>query len=155
MVNDREVEKALLEIRQNLQAEIDARAATGVAPNVQVLWQLESHLTVTERAWSRLPPLVSNRQGWRAQIELWFKRLLKRATHWYVWEQINFNAATNESLHTVRMALARQEQQQSALRTQLEELAANIRRLETVNAEPEELRQSTQGEGAFPSDGGE
>ncbi|HKP73547.1 MAG TPA: hypothetical protein VJT82_11455 [Pyrinomonadaceae bacterium] len=122
MAHDPEVEKVLLEIRQNLHAEIDARAERDVAPNLQVLSQLESHLTVTGRAWSRLPPVSSNRHGWRAQVELWLKRQLKRATRWYVWEQLNFNAATNDALRAIQTALANQEKQHASLRAELEEL---------------------------------
>jgi hypothetical protein len=29
---------------------------------------------------------------------LWIKRLLKRATHWYTWEQVNFNSSVDSSL---------------------------------------------------------
>ncbi len=139
-----EVEKVLHEIRQNLRAEIDARTERAVAPNLQALSQLESHLSVTKRTWSRLPPLMSNRQGWMARVEIWLKRQIKRATHWYVWEQVNFNAATNDALRTVMTALANQEKEQATLRAQLDELSANIRGLKTNNAERERLQQSPQ-----------
>jgi len=141
---DAEVEKVLHEIRQNLRAEIDAQTARAVAPNLQALSQLESHLSVTERTWNRLPPLISNRLGWKAQVELWCKRQLKRATHWYVWEQVNFNAATNDALRTVMTALANQEKEQATLRAELEELRANIQGLKTKNAEREPLQQTPQ-----------
>jgi len=141
---DAEVEKALHEIRQNLRAEIDARTERAVAPNLQILSQLESHLSVTERTWSRLPPLMSNRQGWMARVEIWFKRQIKRATHWYVWEQVNFNAATDDALRTVMAALAHQEKEQAALRAQLDELSANLQGWKNVSAERERLQRSTQ-----------
>ena len=37
---------------------------------------INSYLTTTGRAWDRLPPLVSNRSGLSARIELWLKRNL-------------------------------------------------------------------------------
>ena len=63
---------------------------------------IESYLTTTARAWDRLPPLVSNRSGLIARVELWLKRQLKRATHWYTWEQVNFNAAVHHALRDLR-----------------------------------------------------
>lgn len=141
---DAEVEKVLHEIRQNLRAERDTRTERAVAPNLHTLSQLESHLSVTERTWSRLPPLMSNRQGWKARVEIWIKRQLKRATRWYVWEQVHFNAATNDALRIVLTALAKQEKEQAILRAQLDELSASIRGLKTNNAEREQLQQPTQ-----------
>jgi len=141
---DAEVEKVLHEIQQNLRAEIDARTERAVAPNLQALSQLESHLSVTERTWSRLPPLMSNRRGWKAKVEIWLKRQLKRATRWYVWEQVNFNAATNDALRTIMTALANQEQEQATLRARLDELSAHIEGLRTNDAERERSQQSTQ-----------
>jgi hypothetical protein len=134
---DAEVERVLLEIRQNLSAEIDSRAELAVAPNLQVLMQLESYLSVTERAWSQLPPVMSDRQGWQAHIEIWVKRQVKRATRWYVWEQINFNAATNEALRKATTALAHQQREQAALRAQLAELNAEVQSLRKINARGE------------------
>ena len=58
---------------------------------------INSYLATTARAWDRLPPLVSNRSGLAARLELWLKRHLKRATRWYAWEQINFNAAVHHA----------------------------------------------------------
>ena len=64
----------------------------------EALARLDSYLTVTSRAWDRLPPTVSNRSGSVAGLELWVKRQIKRATHWFTWEQINFNAAVHHAL---------------------------------------------------------
>jgi hypothetical protein len=125
-----EVEKVLREMQQHMQANVAEHARPNITTR-QDLWQLESHLNVTERTWSRLPPLVSNRQGWRAQVELWFKRQLKRATWWYVWEQVNFNAATNDALHTLMTALARQKERELELRARLDELEASLQSLKT------------------------
>jgi hypothetical protein len=135
-----EVEKVLREMQQHMQANVAERARPNKTTGQDLLWQLESHLSVTERTRSRLPPLVSNRQGWKAQVELWFKRQLKRATWWYVWEQVNFNAATNDALHTLMTALARQKERESELCARLDELQASLQSLQTgqqnTNADP-------------------
>src|SRR5712691_7752419 len=67
---------------------------------------INSYLTTTARAWDRLPPVVSNRSGVAARLELWLKRHLKRATRWYAWEQINFNAAVHHALSDLLAALS-------------------------------------------------
>ena len=135
-----EVEKVLREMQQHMQANNVERTRHDVTTGQELLWQLESHLSVTERAWSRLPPLVSNRQGWKVQVELWFKRQIKRATWWYVWEQINFNAATNDALHTLMAELARQKERELELYARIDELQASLQSLKTgqqnTNAAP-------------------
>jgi uncharacterized coiled-coil protein SlyX len=124
-----EVEKVLREMQQHMQANVAQGTRQEVTPGQDLLWQLESHLTVTERTWKRLPPLTSNRQGWRAQLELWFKRQIKRATWWYVWEQVNFNAATNDALRTLMSALAEQQKREAELSARLDELQASLQSL--------------------------
>ena len=69
-----------------------------------------SGLTVMARAWDRLPPLVSNRSGTVARLELWLKAQLKRLTRWFTWEQVNFNAATHEALREIVESLSNYEQ---------------------------------------------
>lgn len=66
---------------------------------------IESYLTTTARAWDRLPPIVSNRSGASARLELWVKRQLKRAMRWFTWEQVNFNAAVHLALRDTHLAL--------------------------------------------------
>jgi len=109
-------------------------------------WSLiQSHLTTTARAWDRLPPLVSNRSGLIARVELWLKRQLKRATHWFTWEQVNFNAAVHQALRELLPVLAAQEREIQALRAELAEQAAEQRsaaetqltQLEALNARTE------------------
>ena len=80
---------------------------------------IESYLTTIARAWDRVPPLVSNRSGSIARVELWLKRQLKRATHWFTWEQVNFNAAVHQSLRELLPVMAAHEQELQALRAQL------------------------------------
>jgi hypothetical protein len=127
-----EVEKVLREMQQQMQANVSERTHRDITTGQELLWQLESHLSVTERTWSRLPPLVSNRRGWKAQVELWFKRQFKRATWWFVWEQVNFNAATHDALRTLLTALARQKERELELCARLDELQATLHSLKTA-----------------------
>lgn len=126
-----EVEKVLQELRGNLNAEISVRATPSDEFIRQAMSQLEGDLFVTARSWNSLPPVVSNRQGWKAQFELWLKRQLKRATNWYTWEQVNFNAATNNALHSIQWMFANYEKEQAILRARIKELNATIDELKT------------------------
>jgi len=80
--------------------------------------RLDSYLAVTARAWDRLPPLASNRSGSSARLELWVKRQIKRATHWFTWEQINFNAAVHHALRDSLQALSGLERALERLRVE-------------------------------------
>ena len=99
---------------------------------------IESYLTTTARAWDRLPPLVSNRSGSIARVELWLKRQLKRATHWFTWEQVNFNAAVHQSLRELLPVMAAHEHELQALRAELaaqrEAAETQLTELEALNA---------------------
>jgi hypothetical protein len=75
-----------------------ARNSTRAASAAETLALINSYLTTTARAWDQLPPLVSNRKGVSARIELWLKRFFRSGTRWYVWEQVNFNAAIHHAL---------------------------------------------------------
>jgi len=90
----------------------------------QNLSLIESYLSTTGRAWDRLPPLLSNRSGFVSRVELWLKRQLKRATHWYTWEQVNFNASAHHALRDLHAVLSAQEQELKKLRAQLAESTA-------------------------------
>jgi len=59
-------------------------------------------------------------------VELWFKRLLKRATHWYTWEQVNFNASVHHALRDLRTVLSAQEDELRNLRAQIAETNAQL-----------------------------
>lgn len=114
---------------------------------------INSHLVTLSRAWDRLPPVVSNRSGLSARIELWLKRHLKRATRWYAWEQVNFNASVHHAIRDMLQVLttfqqdlerlhakeaARQsefEQQQSELETQQRTIEAQRATLEAQRIE--------------------
>ena len=79
----------------------------------------DSYLTTTARTWDRLPPVVSNRSGSVARLELWLKRQLKRATRWFTWEQVNFNANVHHALRDLPPILAAYEQELANLREQI------------------------------------
>lgn len=89
-------------------------------------------LTVMARAWDRLPPVVSNRTGALARLELWIKEKLRAAFRWFTWEQVNFNSATYQTLLEVVEALNRYEQHLQELRTELRQ---------DIEAQREELKQ--------------
>lgn len=86
---------------------------------------INSYLTTTARAWDRLPPLVSNRSGLGARLELWLKRRLRAGTRWFTWEQVNFNAAVHHTLRDMLQVLAAYEQELGKLRVE-----ADARRIE-------------------------
>jgi len=79
---------------------------------------INSYLTTTARAWDRLPPVVSNRSGFAARLELWCKRQLKRGTRWYAWEQVNFNAAVHHALRDLLPLLSAYEHELENLRAE-------------------------------------
>lgn len=78
------------------------------------------------RAWDRLPPVVTNRTGTLARIELWIKEKFRSAFRWFTWEQVNFNSATYQTLLEVVESLNAYEQHlaemKHALDTEREEL---------------------------------
>ncbi|MEP6820396.1 MAG: hypothetical protein ABJA18_12745 [bacterium] len=108
---------------------------------------INSYLTTTARAWDRLPPLVSNRSGLVARVELWLKRQLKRATHWYTWEQVNFNAAVHHALRDllpVILELRRQIAESEIRRTELEQYQAELTaKLSELQTEIDSQRRAT------------
>jgi hypothetical protein len=129
---DTEVENILREIRERVYAEQAAAASHSTGVNgggtsqekaglepAESLQRLESYLTPTARAWDRLPPVISNRSGAMARIELWLKRHFKRATRWYAWEQVNFNAAVHHALGDIVQLLSANQETIQNLREQL------------------------------------
>jgi hypothetical protein len=74
------------------------------ANSASSLARLETSLTVTRRTHDQFPPVTTYRSGFAARVELWIKRRLKRATHWFTWEQVNFNSSTHSALnHTLAL----------------------------------------------------
>jgi len=101
---------------------------------------INSYLTTTARAWDRLPPLISNRTGTLARIELALKRYLKRATNWFTWEQVNFNAAVHQALRDTLRALSACEQELARLRLELESQRLGLKQQTETIAEVEAQR---------------
>src|SRR5688500_3376385 len=154
---DREVEETLREMRERVRANAAAQttrqvtAAGAASPQAvsaagdaaveangrgaasDALSRIEAHLSTTERAWNRLPPVLSNRGGWVARLELWVKRKIKRALHWVTREQVNFNSSVHQALRDARAALAAHEQLitkiQSERQSESAAHAASIRQL--------------------------
>ncbi|MCA1593166.1 MAG: hypothetical protein LC754_11050 [Acidobacteria bacterium] len=154
---EQEVESVLREIREQVRAgqaraSLDAQRTTedgagdslyessgersSVAAGARA--RIEAHLATTARAWDRLPPVVTNRSGWAARLELWLKRHLKRATRWYAWEQVNFNASVHHALHDTLEALTAYERHLEKLRAEMR-AEAEARRAE-LEAQGDELR---------------
>ena len=137
-----EVDSTLAEMRQHLRAASREQIAPVKGAGRGALARMEVDLAITERSWSRLPPLTSNRRGWVARVELWVKRALKRATHWLTWEQVNFNAAVNHSLRATHETLTAHERQLAELRAQVEQLTARAEEYESLKPEIERLRRA-------------
>src|SRR6476469_10036826 len=151
-----DVEHALAEIRERVRATQQASTAasngvdsSAVARNsrrvstAETVALIDSYLTTTARAWDQFPPLVSNRKGFSARLELGLKRFFRRGTRWYVWEQINFNAAIHHALRDLLPLLSASEQELERLRaenaamrdTQQEELGRQQGELAALRAE--------------------
>jgi hypothetical protein len=106
---------------------------------------LNSYLTTTARAWDRLPPLVSNRSGFSARLELWLKRQLKRSTRWFAWEQVNFNAAVHHALRDLLPIVSAHEHELLALRERIANLEKNhVTQLTDIRTEFDNLRSGTE-----------
>ena len=135
---DQEVEEILRQIRDGVRAEeqksINARselmsANTDLPPASQPP-QTFPNISTMARAWDRLPPVVSNRQGALASLELWLKRILKRSSRWFTWEQINFNAAVHHTVREMVGTLTIYEQQIASLKMQLDDANARLFQLQ-------------------------
>lgn len=138
------VETILQQIRERVIAEEDTSVSSITQPNGappngsaahssmnESLTRASAHLTVTRRAWDRLPPVISNRSGSLARFELWIKRTCKSLTRWFTWEQVNFNRGVNDALGDVIEILKIEAEELASLRAQLnshEQLASQMRR---------------------------
>lgn len=156
---DQEVEQTLREIRERVRAAATPATAAGEGATVatvavaggagvvpparagapEALARMEANLSTTERAWSRLPPVLSYRRGAVASVELALKRLVKRALHWFTWEQVNFNSAAHHALGDAHAALAAHEGQLAAARADLADLSRRAAEAE-ARAEAERAR---------------
>ena len=153
---DREVVEILAEIKRQVSATQErtlAEAARAETPRVQEnSAPLPSPrtsgnngyagLSVMGRAWDRLPPVVSNRTGTLARLELWIKEKFRAAFRWFTWEQVNFNSATYQTLLEVVESLKTYEQSLQAYEQHLAEIRDGL------EAQHEELKQLAS---TFPS----
>jgi hypothetical protein len=166
MVNE-EVENILMEIRERVRSRelapsgrVEAPMENGSGESLLASREsvdlsgtkarIESYLATTARAWDRLPPVMSNRSGAIARCELWMKRLIKRATRWFTWEQVNFNAATHHALLDTLAALmnaveALNHYQQSSANLATEIKSEIQREMETQNQALNEIRVQLEG----------
>jgi hypothetical protein len=96
-----------------------ARTGDSEPVTAEQLALISSYLTTTARSWDRLPPLVSNRSGLAARLELWLKRRLRARTRWFTWEQVNFNAAVHHALRDMLQLLSVYEQELARLRARI------------------------------------
>jgi hypothetical protein len=165
---DAEVESILREIREQVHADEERNARhrenavtaineshSSTASNGQGLLEdgreavrIDTQLSTIARAWDRLPPVVSDRRGWAARLELWIKGHAKNAMRWFTWEQVNFNAAVHHALKDTQEALTILEQRlesvRSDARAESEARLANLEaHLEARQAEHAALEQKT------------
>ena len=93
---------------------------------------LRSALKVAESTRDGLPPLTTYRSGLLASLELWIKRQLKRGTHWYVYQQVNFNSAIHDSLLEILNVLSRYDQQIASIESRMAGLEARLNEVSTA-----------------------
>jgi hypothetical protein len=109
------------------------------------LGRLETSLTVTRRTRDQLPPVTTYRSGFAARVELWVKRRLKRVTHWFTWEQVNFNTSTHSALNHTLAILQTYEQRLASLQNELDASVAAKANLEARLIELESSLASAEG----------
>jgi len=154
---DQEVEDILKQIRNSVRAEEERNArpvqtknghptgsnSTAQPPAVQSV-QNYPNLSTLNRAWDRLPPVMSNRRGALASAELWLKQILKRGSRWFTWEQVNFNNAVHHTFREVIESLTTFEQQLGETNNRLLELQQHQRRFEeSFESELRQLSKTT------------
>jgi hypothetical protein len=118
-----------------------ARTGDSETVTAKKLGLISSYLTTTARSWDRLPPLVSNRSGLAARLELWLKRRLRAGTRWFTWEQVNFNAAVHHALRDLLQVLSVYEQELARLDARI---ANDAELLEQHRAELTQIRADLQ-----------
>jgi len=94
------------------------------------LSRLQTSLTITGRTHDQLPPVTTYRNGLLGRVELWIKRQLKRATHWYTWEQVNFNSSVDRALNNTLAILRSYEERLASLQNELDDSLASKVNLE-------------------------
>ncbi|HVS21060.1 MAG TPA: hypothetical protein VHD88_04390 [Pyrinomonadaceae bacterium] len=158
------MESILSEIRERVRVEEERSASaveqivredqaydSSVASDAQTesLARVSAHLTTTARAWDRLPPMISNRSGASARLELWVKARLKTLSRWFTWEQVNFNAAVHHALSETLQALSAYEQEITRMRAELsKETEVRREKFERSSRELTALRASIEAQAA-------
>jgi hypothetical protein len=72
---------------------------------------------------------------------LWCKRIFKKATHWFTFEQVNFNSATFNILRDFLEVLSDHEERLSKLKAQIEELIPNAELQAELHGRPATIHQ--------------
>ncbi len=134
-----DIEKTLKDIRERVRVQLRQQAPSSIAHpaesgemrvNGAAIESIRANLSVIERSRTRLPPITSYRRGWASRGELWIKRLLKRASHWFTWEQVNFNSATSNSLKDVLVVLSSHEEDVMELQAQLQKITSTTTKIQ-------------------------
>jgi hypothetical protein len=132
---DMEVEETLREIRERVRAEAAALQTSAPAGTewgtaegagngqetfaAESLSRMEANLATTARAYSKLPPVQSYRSGFAARLEIFLKKVVRRATRWFTWEQVNFNSGAHHAMLDAHAALAAHERTLVALKSDI------------------------------------
>jgi len=122
-MSDIKVEDLVRSIREQARESAAQQSASSTSIPDSSAWaltRLETSLTISGRTQNQLPPLTTYRSGIPARLELWIKRLLKRATHWYTWEQVNFNSSVDSGLKNTLAVLQAQDQRLASLQDALD-----------------------------------
>lgn len=109
------------DLMQNMRDRAGAKVSGDAGESIS---RLQSSLAVASRAHDQLPPVTTYRRGLLARVELWLKRQLKRVTHWFTWEQVNFNAAINRAMNETLGTLQTLERLVTAMKAELDATAA-------------------------------
>ncbi len=137
-MSEPDVARTLREIRERVRVQLRTQANESPVQNAQPsdavdnsFESLRASLSVIERSRNKLPPILSYRKGWVARLELSVKRLLKKVTHWFTWEQVNFNAATFNALQEIMVVLAAHREVLMELQAQVDKVAALTAEMDT------------------------
>jgi outer membrane murein-binding lipoprotein Lpp len=139
-MGDIKVEDLVRSIREQARESAAQQSASSNAPpdgSARSLTRLQTSLTITGRTQDQLPPLTTYRSGSPARLELWIKRQLKRVTHWFTWEQVNFNSSVDSALKNTLAVLQTHEQRLASLQDELDASSGAKANLESQVAELE------------------
>jgi hypothetical protein len=139
-MGDIKVEDLVRGIRAHARESAAQQSASATATpdgSARPLTRIETSLTITGRTKDQLPPLTTYRSGLPARFELWIKRQLKRVTHWYTWEQVNFNSSVDSALKNALAVLQTHEQRMASLQDELDASLGAKARVESQVAELE------------------